>query len=159
VRPPAEPGEYPPGVGLVHVRSPSLMLGYLSDERLDTSVVVDGWFNTGDLGSIDADGALRLSGRQSEVINLSGMKVLPREVEEVIALLPGVVEVKVYPGKTRHGSLHVRAAVVAENGTSAAEIKAHCERHLVYYKRPSRITLLDGLPKSANGKILRDQLP
>ncbi len=159
IRPPDEPGEYPTGVGLVHVRSLSVMLGYLSEERLDTSVVVDGWFNTGDLGSIDADGALRLSGRQAEVINLSGMKVLPREVEEVIALLPGVIEVKVYPGKTRHGSLHVRAAVVAENGTGAAEIKSHCEQHLVYYKRPSRITMLDALPKSANGKVLRDQLP
>jgi acyl-CoA synthetase (AMP-forming)/AMP-acid ligase II len=159
IRPPDDPAEFGPGIGLVHVRSPSVMVGYLSDETLDTSVVADGWFNTGDLGSLDADGALRLCGRQAEVINLSGMKVLPREVEEVIASLPGVVEVKVYPGKTQHGSLHVRAAVVIENGTDVARIKAHCEQHLVYYKRPSRITIMDALPKSANGKVLRDQLP
>jgi long-chain acyl-CoA synthetase len=159
VRPPADPAEFGPGIGLVHVRSPSVMLGYLNDETLDTSMVVDGWFNTGDLGSIDENGALRLSGRQAEVINLSGMKVLPREVEEVIAAIPGVIEVKVYPGKTRHGSLHVRAAVVAENGTDGAVIRAHCEQHLVYYKRPSRITMMEALPKSANGKVLRDQLP
>lgn len=159
IRPPDDPAELGPGIGLVHVRSPSVMLGYLSDEKLDTSVVADGWFNTGDLGSLDENGALRLCGRQAEVINLSGMKVLPREVEEVIASIPGVVEVKVYPGKTRHGSLQVKAAVVAENGTDVERIKAHCEEHLVYYKRPARIIMMDALPKSSNGKILRDQLP
>ena len=99
------------------------MIGYLSDETLDTSVLDDGWFNTGDLGSMDSDGALSLYGRQAEVINISGMKVLPREVEEVIAALPGVAEVKVYPGRTRHGSLHVKAAVVADNGIDTAQVK------------------------------------
>ena len=159
IRPGADAAEYGPGIGLVHVRSAGVMLGYLTDEKLDTSVFTDGWFNTGDLGTLGEDGALRLCGRQAEVINLSGMKVLPREVEEVIAALPGVVEVKVYPGKTRHGSLQVRAAVVVDNGLDAAAIKAHCQTQLVYYKQPARVILLDALPKSANGKIARDQLP
>ena len=135
------------------------MIGYLSDEVLDTSVIDDGWFNTGDLGWIDENGGVNLCGRQAEVINISGMKVLPREVEEVIASMPGVAEVKVYPGTTRHGSLHVKAAVVADNGIDVARIKAHCQEHLIYYKRPARIILLDSLPKSAAGKVLRDQLP
>ena len=159
IRPSQDAAEYGPGIGLVHVRSASVMLGYLADEKLDASVVADGWFNTGDLGTLGEDGALRLCGRQAEVINLSGMKVLPREVEEVIAAIPGVVEVKVYPGKTRHGSLQIRAAVVVDNGLDAAAIKAHCRQQLVYYKQPARVILMDALPKSANGKVARDQLP
>jgi acyl-CoA synthetase (AMP-forming)/AMP-acid ligase II len=134
------------------------MAGYLIGERLDTSCFQDGWFNTGDLGRM-VEGALHLYGRQAEVINLSGMKVLPREVEEVIAALPGIAEVKVYPGRTRYGTLQVRAAVVADDDVDAQQIKAHCERQLVYYKRPARVTLMDALPKSANGKVIRDQLP
>lgn len=159
IRPPADPEELGEGIGLVHVRSQSVMAGYLVDEKLDESMLCDGWFNTGDLGRIGDDGALRLCGRQAEVINLSGMKVLPSEVEEVIGAIPGVVEVKVYPGKTRHGSLQIRAAVAAESGVDPARIKAHCEEQLVYYKRPARITMLDALPRSPNGKIARDRLP
>jgi acyl-coenzyme A synthetase/AMP-(fatty) acid ligase len=158
IRPPEEPAELTPGIGSVHVRSRSLMAGYLIDEQFDTSSIVGGWFNTGDLGRID-DGALHLYGRQAEVINLSGMKVLPREVEEVIAALPGIADVKVYPGKTRYGTLQVRAAVVADEGVGVEQIKTHCESQLVYYKRPAIVTLLDALPKSANGKVIRDQLP
>lgn len=159
IRPAADAADLGEGCGLVHVRSSSVMLGYLSNETVDTSMLVDGWFNTGDLGWLDGEGAVHLSGRHAEVINVSGMKVLPSEVEEVIAALPGVAEVKVYSGQTRHGSHHVKAAVVVENGLDVAQIKAHCEQHLVYYKRPARILLLDALPRSPGGKILKDQLP
>jgi acyl-coenzyme A synthetase/AMP-(fatty) acid ligase len=147
------------GRGLVHVRSASVMAGYLRDESIDTSMLPEGWFSTGDLGWLDPEGVLHLCGRQAEVINVSGMKVLPSEVEEVIASMPGVAEVKVYAGKTRHGSHHVKAAVVVDDGVDATQIKAHCEKHLVYYKRPSRIILMDTLPRSSGGKILSDQLP
>ena len=92
------------GIGLVNVRSGSVMSGYLVNEQLDTSILSDGWFNTGDLGSFDAQGALHLRGRQAEVVNVSGMKVLPSEVEDVIASLPGVKEVKVYSRKSRAGA-------------------------------------------------------
>jgi acyl-CoA synthetase (AMP-forming)/AMP-acid ligase II len=158
IRPADSDGELDGGLGLVHVRSPSLMAGYLVDERLDTSMIVDGWFNTGDLGRIDERGALTLRGRQAEVINVSGMKVLPSEVEEVIAAYPGVTEVKVYAGKSKAGAQHVRAAV-AGSGFDVAQIKAHCESQLVYYKRPSPIILMDALPRSTAGKILRSLLP
>lgn len=159
IRPAADAADLGDGCGLVHVRSASVMLGYLTDETIDQSMLVDGWFNTGDLGWIDSAGAVHLSGRHAEVINVSGMKVLPSEVEEVIATLPGVAEVKVYAGQTRHGSHHVKAAVVVDNGVDTDQIKAHCEQHLVYYKRPARIILMDALPRSPGGKILKDQLP
>ncbi len=74
----------------------------------------DGWFRTGDLAEQDAAGGVCLKGRENDVINVAGLKVIPREVEDVISLLPGVVEVKVYPGVYPSGSQYVKAAVVAE---------------------------------------------
>jgi acyl-coenzyme A synthetase/AMP-(fatty) acid ligase len=150
--------DLPPGTGTVYVRSTSMMAGYLASE-VDGSPIVDDWFKTGDLGIIDADGAICLKGRETEVINVSGLKVVPSEVEEVIATLPGVVEVKVYPGQHTSGAQFVKAAIVVEDGLEVVDIRAHCEVNLVYYKRPERITILDALPRSSAGKILRDQLP
>ena len=159
IRRDADHRDLPPGTGTVYVRSTSMMAGYLAPENLDTSPLVDGWFKTGDLGLFDADGAVYLKGRETEVINVSGLKVVPSEVEEVIATLPGVVEVKVYPGQHTSGAQFVKAAVVVEDGLEVPRIRAHCEENLVYYKRPERITLVKAMPRSPAGKIIRDQLP
>ena len=145
--------------GQLWISSPSVMAGYLSSEGIDVSHVADGWFNTGDLARLDAAGNINLRGRASEVINVFGNKVLPSEVEEVIGLLPEVVEVKVYAASNRWGSNSVKAAVVASDGLAAADVKSHCRRHLVSYKQPQRITMLEKLPRSPAGKIVLSQLP
>jgi acyl-CoA synthetase (AMP-forming)/AMP-acid ligase II len=145
--------------GQLWISSPSLMAGYLSSEGLDEVHVADGWFNTGDLARFDASGNINLRGRASEVINVFGNKVLPSEVEEVIGLLPEVVEVKVYAASNRWGSNSVKAAIVATNGLAAADVKTHCRRHLVSYKQPQRIAMLEKLPRSPAGKIVLSQLP
>ena len=155
----ADEPDVPDNLGLIHVRSKSLMAGYLIDERVDRGALVDHWFNTGDIGRLDEKGQLILGGRIAEVINVSGMKVLPREVEEVIRTIPGVIEVKVYPKKTRLGTNTVSAAVVAESTVTVEMIREGCERGLVYYKRPSRITLIDQLPKNTSGKVVKELLP
>jgi acyl-CoA synthetase (AMP-forming)/AMP-acid ligase II len=160
VRPVEDPqGSIEEGVGELWVSSPSLMAGYLSPAGVDRSPIADGWFNTGDLARIDERGDVRLLGRASEVINVFGNKVLPGEVEEVIALLPLVDEVKVYSAPNRWGSNSVRAAVVAADGVTDRDVRDHCERHLVSYKQPEQITLLDALPRSPAGKIVLSQLP
>lgn len=148
-----------PEIGRLHIRSSSMMAGYLGTDEVDISRFDDGWFDTGDLAHIDERGHIHLTGREADVINVEGLKVLPLEVEEVIAALPGVVEVKVYAGKRRSGGQFIKAAVVADPRTDAAAIRAHCERNLVYYKRPERIIPIAALPRSPAGKILRDQLP
>jgi acyl-CoA synthetase (AMP-forming)/AMP-acid ligase II len=145
--------------GQLWISSPSLMAGYLSTDGIDESHVADGWFNTGDLARFDASGNISLRGRASEVINVFGNKVLPSEVEEVIGLLPEVVEVKVYAASNRWGSHSVKAAVVATDGLAAADVKSHCRRHLVSYKQPQRIAMLEKLPRSPAGKIVLSQLP
>ena len=93
------------------------------------------------------------------MINVEGLKVLPLEVEEVIGSLPGVLDVKVYAGRRRSGGQFIKAAVVTESHVDSAAIRSHCERNLVYYKRPERIIPVSALPRSPSGKILRDQLP
>lgn len=144
-------------LSMIQVRSESLMMGYLIDETLDTSSLDSGWFSTGDLGHVDAGGTLFVHARAAEVVNVSGMKVLPREVEEVILSLKSVREVKVFGHKNRSGSYQVRAAVVGD-GVSADEIREHCKAQLVYFKIPAKIIMLDALPKNANGKVILAEL-
>jgi len=152
-------GHDAPGVGRLFIRSSSMMSGYLGPQGVDTSPITDGWFKTGDLARIDDRGEIHLLGREAEVINVEGLKVIPSEVEEVIAAVPGVVEVKVYAGSRKSGGQFIKAAVVVESGVDVAALRAHCERNLVYYKRPEKIIPLDALPRSPAGKIQRDQLP
>jgi acyl-CoA synthetase (AMP-forming)/AMP-acid ligase II len=152
-------GSLEEGVGELWVNSTSLMTGYLSPAGIDRSPIVDGWFNTGDLARIDDAGDIRLLGRASEAINVFGNKVLPCEVEEVISLLPQVVEVKVYATPNRWGSQSVKAAVVVSDGMSDRDVKDHCQEHLVSYKQPEQIIMLDRLPRSAAGKIVLSELP
>ena len=155
----SEDEDVPPGFGLVRVRSKSVALGYLIDEKVNKDAFADRWFDAGDVARYDENGQIFIGGRIAEVVNVSGMKVLPSEVEEVIKTTPGVVEVKVYPKQTRAGSNIIAAAVVVEPGVTVEAIRETCERGLVYYKRPSRITLLDQLPKNTSGKVVKDLLP
>jgi long-chain acyl-CoA synthetase len=159
VRPHPAHSDSSPGAGRLFIRSSSMMAGYLGGEGLDTSPLTDGWFETGDLARIDAAGNIHLLGREADVINVEGLKVIPSEVEEVIAAVAGVVEVKVYAGKRKSGGQFIKAAVVTEGNVDVQTIRAACERNLVYYKRPERIIPLDSLPRSAAGKIQRERLP
>ena len=136
-----------------------MMAGYLDSDRIDTSPVVDGWFNTGDLAHVAEDGTIALRGRESETINVAGMKVVPSEVEEIISAVPGVREAKVYAGRLRSGDQFIKAAIVSSGSPDLAEFRKHCEQHLIYYKRPSRFLFVDSLPKTASGKIILDRLP
>jgi acyl-coenzyme A synthetase/AMP-(fatty) acid ligase len=145
--------------GRLSVRSSSMMVGYLGTDGIDRSAIVDGWFDTGDMALLDDEGDIRLRGRASEVINVFGMKVLPSEVEEVIALLPQIKEVKVYGVVNAGGYPSVRAAVVASEGLREADVRAHCRAHLISYKRPDKVVLLERLPRTASGKIALTELP
>lgn len=150
-------GEAIDGLERLFVRSSSMMAGYLDDAG-QILPVEDGWFETGDLARID-NGAIMLRGRDSEVINVAGLKVVPCEVEEAITSLAGVVEVRVYAGEHRSGTQIVKAAVAVGDGMTAADVRAHCEQTLVYYKRPQVVTLVDRLPRTPTGKIDRERLP
>jgi acyl-CoA synthetase (AMP-forming)/AMP-acid ligase II len=144
--------------GTLRVRSSSMMAGYLEESGISGFALNDGWFETGDLARIDAQGRIHLQGRLSEVINTLGFKVIPREVEEVIALLPEIVEVKVYAVRQMETDA-VEAAVVCHGRLDEQQILKHCEKHLVSYKCPTAIRFVDSLPRTASGKVLIERLP
>ena len=142
---------------VLRVRSSSMMAGYLENGVVRQSRLQDGWFETEDLARVDGSGKIYLQGRRSEVINVLGFKVIPREVEEVITMLPEVVEAKVYRARWR-GQDVIEAAVVCRGHLNEVQILSHCEKHLVGYKCPSAIRFMDALPRTASGKVAMEQL-
>jgi acyl-CoA synthetase (AMP-forming)/AMP-acid ligase II len=146
-------------LGRLAVRSSSMMTGYLDEQGSITRPFSDGWFSTGDLAVTDDPQSLHLRGRDSDVINVHGMKVVPSEVEEVLIRMSCVREVKVYAGAGKHNTQSVLAAVATEPDADVGELETYCQQHLVYYKQPQSIYLVDALPRSPAGKIVSAQLP
>jgi acyl-CoA synthetase (AMP-forming)/AMP-acid ligase II/lauroyl/myristoyl acyltransferase/acyl carrier protein len=140
--------------GEIVVRGPSVFDGYLDDPDANAAAFVDGWFRTGDLGRLDADGFLTLSGRVKDVINRGGQKISPHEVETCIARHDAVAEVKVFG--LPHESLgeEVAAAVVLRDGAPVTEaaLNAFVRTHLVDVKVPRRIFVRHALPSLPSGK-------
>lgn len=159
IRPIEDADELEAGLGRVALKTPAVMAGYLRPSGVDASGIEDGWFTTGDIGYIDERGCINLAGRESEFINVFGMKVVPSEVESVIAAYPGVTDVKVYAGKHRSGSEIVKACIAAAEDFDVAALRQHCQEQLIHYKRPEMIVRLDAVPRSPLGKIIKDQLP
>ena len=143
--------------GELAIKGPQVMLGYWQrpDETADT--IKDGWLYTGDIARMDADGFFYVVDRKKDMISASGLKVLPREVEEVLFLHPKVEEAVVagipdpYRGET------VKAFVVPKPGLSPTvlELTAFCRLHLAPFKVPTEIEFRTELPKSIVGKVLR----
>ncbi len=156
---PAESAELGAGVGRVMIRSTSMMAGYLGATGIDDAAIEDGWFLTGDVGRINAAEEIELLGRESDVINVAGLKVVPSDVEEVLAAFPGVKECKVYAGTGMTGNQFVKVAIVAGPSFSEAKLRLYCTEQLAFYKQPVKIARLDALPRNAAGKIIKDQLP
>jgi long-chain acyl-CoA synthetase len=146
-------------VGELHVRGPNVMLGYYrAPEATAAAIDKDGWFNTGDLTRFEGD-ALFIAGRTKELIIRSGFNVYPAEVEAVLNAHPAVVQSAVI-GRAVEANEEVVAYVQLLPGSraTAADLMAHATRELTPYKRPTEITILDALPTSSTGKILKHRL-
>jgi acyl-CoA synthetase (AMP-forming)/AMP-acid ligase II len=147
--------------GELWLRAPSRSAGYADGRALDDRVTDDGWFRTGDVGHVDDDGFVWIEGRVSDQINRGGMKIVPAEVEEVLAAAPGVREVAVagVPDE-RLGEVPV-AFVVLTDAAAAVDtdaLTAHCREHLSPWKVPARFVRVGSLPRNDAGKILRKDL-
>ena len=134
--------------------------GYDNDAAATASAFRDGWFRTGDLGYLDADGYLFIVGRIKEIINRGGQKVAPAEVEEALLSHPDVVEAAVFP--VPHGRLgeDVAAAVVLRQDAkvSAQRLRDFARERLARFKVPGLIRIVPEIPKGAGGKIKRGEL-
>ncbi len=146
--------------GEVWVRGPQVMLGYWRRPDETAHVLTpDGWLKTGDIGAFDADGFLRLLDRKKDMINVSGFKVFPNEVEDVAMLDPGVLEAAVIGVPDLRTGQAVKLFVVKRDpALTKTDLDKFLHDRLAGYKRPTIIEFRDELPKSNIGKILRKDL-
>jgi acyl-coenzyme A synthetase/AMP-(fatty) acid ligase len=162
---PQEGGETPMPAGeegllAVHRSDPGLMLGYWRRPEEETAVYRGDWFVGGDLARFDADGYLWFAGRADDLLNAGGFRVSPQEVEKALAQHPAVAEVAVGEVETIKGVRIAAAFIVPRPGAepSLSEIETLAERELAAYKRPRAYRIVAGLPRTANGKIVRKRL-
>ncbi|MGY1673039.1 acyl-CoA synthetase [Geodermatophilus sp. SYSU D00710] len=150
-----------PGVeGEIVHRSPHATTGYWNDPDKTAEAFRDGWFHSGDLGVMDADGYITIVDRKKDVIKTGGENVASREVEEVLYQHPAVAEVAVFGIPHPRWIEAVAAVVVPREGQRAepAELVAFCRERLAGFKTPRHVVVADALPKNASGKILKREL-
>src|ERR687886_9686 len=143
-------------VGRIFVGNEMLFEGYTGGGSKD---VIDGLMSTGDMGYIDEDGRLFVTGRDDEMIVSGGENVFPREVEDLIAKMPGVNEVAVIGVDDEKFGQRLKAYVVTGNGgPSEDDIKNKVKADLARYKVPREVEFLKELPRNATGKVLKKEL-
>ncbi|MEX2106332.1 MAG: AMP-binding protein [Solirubrobacterales bacterium] len=150
--------EVPQGsVGRIFVGNDMSFEGYTGGGGKEA---IDGLLSSGDVGHIDSAGRLFIDGRDDEMIVSGGENVFPREVEDLIADLEGIVEVAVIGVEDAEFGQRLKAFVVVEAGVeiSATELNAHVKANLAAYKTPREIEFLDELPRNATGKVLKREL-
>ena len=146
-------------VGGIEVRGDNVFRGYWRmPERNDAEFRGDGFFITGDLGRMDADGRLAIVGRSKDVVISGGYNVYPKEVEALLDELPGVLESAVVGVPHADFGEGVVAVVVADRGIDQAAVDAHLKDKLARYKQPKRVVVVDELPRNAMGKVQKNVL-
>lgn len=145
--------------GEISAKGPQVMAGYWNKPEETAIVMRDGWFLTGDIGVMEPDGYFYIVDRKKDMIVVSGFNVYPNEVEDCLALHPGIFEAAVIGVPDDTTGEAVKAYVVLNDKSLTKEaIRAHCKEHLTAYKVPKRVEIRDDLPKSNVGKILRKDL-
>ena len=146
-----EPGE-------IAARGPTIMRGYLDDPERTAEALRDGWLRTGDLGRLDEDGYLFITGRTKELIISGGENVSPEDVERVLARHPAVVEVAVFGIPHARWGEQVAAAVVARADVSVDELREFARGELAPFKLPRELVVVARLPRTSAGKVQRAEL-
>jgi acyl-CoA synthetase (AMP-forming)/AMP-acid ligase II len=130
------------------------MAGYLPAEAT-VAAYCDGWYRTGDVGYLDSDGWLRLTDRSKEMIKVRGFQVAPAEVEAILHGHPAVADCAVFGISDPANGEAVIAAVTPDGPVDPAELITLVGDKLASYKRPSRVVLVDEIPRLPSGKVLR----
>jgi O-succinylbenzoic acid--CoA ligase len=145
--------------GELWLGGPMVVKGYWQDAEATALNFVAGYWRSGDIGSKDADGYVRVFDRKKDMINRGGYKIYSVEVENALMSFPGVVEAAVVAEPCPVLGERVHAVVVAGASLEAAALKHHCAGLLADYKVPDAITLRqEPLPRNANGKVLKRDL-
>ena len=142
-------------VGEVVISGPNVIQGYESNPEANSTSFVDGWFRTGDQGVLDKDGVLTLNGRLKELINRSGEKISPVEIDEVLLSHPAVSEAVAFGvPHAAHGEEPIAAVVLGSTATER-ELITHCRENLASFKVPRKVHIVDAIPRTATGKVQR----
>jgi acyl-coenzyme A synthetase/AMP-(fatty) acid ligase len=142
--------------GLLRVRGAGCVSGYLGDDALSAATFRDGWFATGDLGSVEA-GRVMMSGRAADLVNLGGIKLALGTIEDVARSVEAVADVAAFGAHSANGIAHIGLAVVSRARLDVAAIRAAFAAKLPGFA-PSLILAVDALPRGAGGKVRRDVL-
>lgn len=149
-------------VGELVVKGPQVMLGYWNRKDETDNVLRDGWLLTGDIAKMDEQGYFFIVDRKKDMIDVGGMKVWPREVEEVLFTHPGVREAAVVGAPDEYRGECVKAFIVlkpeAKGKVTEKDIIDHCKKNISSYKAPRIVVFTDELPKTLVGKVLRRKL-
>jgi acyl-CoA synthetase (AMP-forming)/AMP-acid ligase II len=151
------------GVGEICMRGPNVMPGYWRNPEATANIIdAESWIRSGDLGTMDADGYIRVIGRINDQISVDGMKCQPAEVEKVIAELPFVEHVTVCAVPDPDRFQVVAAAIVLKPGNELtafrARVKTHCADRLESFKQPAIVEAVDHIPANELGKVNRKEL-
>jgi oxalate---CoA ligase len=143
--------------GEIVIRGPNVTAGYESNSKANAEAFTDGWFRTGDQGTMDAEGYVSITGRLKEIINRGGEKISPREVDEILMDHPAVTQVVCFGMPHPKLGEEVAAAVVLREGSVAneRELQNFVAQRAADFKVPKKILLLDEIPKGATGKLQR----
>ena len=141
--------------GEVVIQGPNVTDGYENNPEANAESFTAGWFRTGDLGALDADGYLTLLGRIKELINRGGEKISPREIDEVLLQHPAVAEAVCFGVPHPIWGEEVAAAVVPRGSATEPDLLRHCREHLADFKVPKQIHLVESIPRTATGKVQR----
>ncbi|MBV2208183.1 MAG: AMP-binding protein [Thermomonas sp.] len=147
-------------IGELCVKGPQVMKGYWQrPEETEKVIDHDGWLHTGDMAKMDEKGYFYIVDRKKDMILVSGFNVYPNEVEDVVAMMPGVLEVAAVGIADEKSGEAVKVFIVKKDpALTADQVKAFCHENLTGYKRPKQIEFRTELPKSNVGKILRKEL-
>ncbi|MCU1477817.1 MAG: AMP-binding protein [Subtercola sp.] len=147
-------------VGELLIASPALMSGYWKNPEASRAALQNGWFHSGDLGTIDPDGYVHVTDRRNDLIVSGGMNVYPSELEHYIATLPGVRRVAVVGAPHPRWGQTVVAVVVADPAARLTEeiVIEYCRRGMASYKKPSRVLFVSQLPETTSRKVARQEL-
>ena len=155
--------DLPPGqAGELVIRGPQVMMGYWNKPDDNKAAIRGGWFHTGDITIMDPDGYFRIVDRKKDMIDVSGFKVWPREVEEILFEHPAVQEAAVVGIPDETSGEAVKAFVVLKKGSegkvTAEELSNFCKQRIASFKAPKIVQFKTELPKTAVGKVLRREL-
>jgi acyl-CoA synthetase (AMP-forming)/AMP-acid ligase II len=141
--------------GEVSIKGPNVFSGYEGNAEANAESFSNGWFRTGDQGMMDHEGYLMLVGRLKELINRGGEKISPREIDEALLRHPSVAEACCFGIPDRVYGEGIAAAVVLKEAATERDLIAHCHLSLADFKCPTKIYIVDSIPRTATGKIQR----